>query len=629
VKSAATRSPWEAAETDAPVPAEAEEKRQEEADAEQKAELEAAEGRRRRGQMVWVCAGLAALPALVAAARSIGADWTPASDYAPIEVRVRDVFSTHPPVVGAHSRLGGNHPGPALFYVLAVPYRLLGSQPWSLLVSGALLNATWVALAVRIAGRRGRVGLAALVAVLTLACIWGLGTEHLRDVWNPRFPLFAFLLGAVAAWGAMVGSRWCLPIVVTCASFAVQSHVGYGALAGALVIWGAVATWRHRAEWSAWRAPVVAAVLLGGLMWAPPLSQQLLGDEPNLTRIVAQAGDTGEPKYGLGGVEDLLLPHLGPVPAWYRVTPEDPFELRGRTGLPIPPLGLLAFAAGVAVAARRRHHDALVLAAITGSLWAAGAWSIAQLSGLPAPYLYRWVRVLGLLLWASALWPLGCAAVDLARQWRAHGAGEAPMPVPTISTTQSGRMMMLATGLAVGFVAVAVAAGELATPFEEYRENYRQTAIVADATFVAVDAELASGSTVEVVSGGRVVFTAPAVVAELERAGYGVLIDAGEGAVWGGHRTPGAGRPDLIVLVTTEDRPAEADSLRRVATVDMLTPEQRRTWESLPAERRCAEIEADTADADAPMAEVERCRTRAELSRLDHLITVWIGPPSP
>lgn len=572
-------------------------------------------------RLVWACAGLAALPALVAAAASIGADWTPASDYAPIEVRARDVFSAHPPLLGAYSRLGGSHPGPALFYLLAVPYRLLGSQPWALLVSAALINGACIALTVRIAGRKGQVGLATALAALILACTWGLGVEHLRDVWNPRLPVFPFLLSAVAAWAAVVGSRRSLPIALASASFAVQSHVGYAALAAVIFLWCAFAVGSHRHDWRAWRAPILLSVVLVGVMWTPPLVQQVLGDEGNLTRIVRQANDTGEAEYGLSGIEDFLLPHLGPTPAWFRTTPDDPFELRGRTGLPWPPLGLVAFVAGVAVGAWRRDRSPLVLMAVTASLWVAGAWSLSQLSGLPAPYLYRWVRVLGILLWTSALWPLGRALLAAARRRRLGGRlARAPWP---------GRSLTAAPTLVVGgllaALAVGVAAGEADTPFVEYRERYARTAVVADEALAAVRRAAPPGRHVEVRWQGALVFTVPAVVADLERAGYHVLVDVGSESVWGDHRTPGATRPDLLLLLTDDPAAGPDTDLRRVARVDMLSPEQRVTYEGLPPPERCQPV---SAPGDGTAEERRTCRRRSELAADDRHVEIFIGGPA-
>ncbi|MFP5487294.1 MAG: hypothetical protein ACLGHQ_03180 [Acidimicrobiia bacterium] len=49
-----------------------------------------------------------------------------AGDIALIELRIRDVLSAHPPLTGAYSRYGWDHPGPAFFWLAALPYRLLG-----------------------------------------------------------------------------------------------------------------------------------------------------------------------------------------------------------------------------------------------------------------------------------------------------------------------------------------------------------------------------------------------------------------------------------------------------------------------------------------------------------------------
>ena len=45
--------------------------------------------------------------------------------------------------------------GPLLFYVLAVPYRVLGSPTWGLLASATLVNALWVGGCAWLLWRRG------------------------------------------------------------------------------------------------------------------------------------------------------------------------------------------------------------------------------------------------------------------------------------------------------------------------------------------------------------------------------------------------------------------------------------------------------------------------------------------
>src|SRR4051794_10377743 len=62
-----------------------------------------------------------------------------------IEVAVRDVGGRHTPLLGAFSRYQWHHPGPLLFYALAGPYRLLGSDGSALHAGAVVVNAIAVA----------------------------------------------------------------------------------------------------------------------------------------------------------------------------------------------------------------------------------------------------------------------------------------------------------------------------------------------------------------------------------------------------------------------------------------------------------------------------------------------------
>src|SRR5690606_16795832 len=77
---------------------------------------------------VWARAGLTALvvlPVVVAIVAALTSDHQLAGDWALLELRVRDVGTSDTPLVGPFSRYGWNHPGPLLFWLLAIPYRLL------------------------------------------------------------------------------------------------------------------------------------------------------------------------------------------------------------------------------------------------------------------------------------------------------------------------------------------------------------------------------------------------------------------------------------------------------------------------------------------------------------------------
>src|SRR5262245_54331955 len=78
--------------------------------------------------------------ALVALVGTAKREWCPVADNAVTWLRTWDVGTLHSPLVGPHSRLGFHHPGPMMFYLLALPLRLLGGLPSGLLVGTLVLS---------------------------------------------------------------------------------------------------------------------------------------------------------------------------------------------------------------------------------------------------------------------------------------------------------------------------------------------------------------------------------------------------------------------------------------------------------------------------------------------------------
>ena len=73
-------------------------------------------------------------PVVAVLVTRVGRPYFPLEDRASIDLWVRDVFTSHTPLVGAYSR-GFNHPGPAYFYALAPLSKLFGGASWATLVS--------------------------------------------------------------------------------------------------------------------------------------------------------------------------------------------------------------------------------------------------------------------------------------------------------------------------------------------------------------------------------------------------------------------------------------------------------------------------------------------------------------
>ncbi len=96
---------------------------------------------------------VAVVVALVVALQRTGA--LANDDQALIDLRVFDI-GAHWPLVGSYERYGGNQPGPLLFYLLVLPYRLAGPGARGLAVGSVLPSFASVGGCVLIAVRRGR-----------------------------------------------------------------------------------------------------------------------------------------------------------------------------------------------------------------------------------------------------------------------------------------------------------------------------------------------------------------------------------------------------------------------------------------------------------------------------------------
>ena len=192
--------------------------------------------------MLLACLVVVLVPFVVGVVRVLFVHWTPVGDWALLELRTRSVGGTHTPLVGPYSRFGWSHPGPALFFALAIPYRLVGSRPEGLLVAALLVNAASVVGIVLLAWRRGRRPLTVGTAIALVLLCHAVGADFLRDPWNPYITVLPFAALIFLAWSIVCGDAWMLPIAVLVASFIVQSHVGYAALVVAVL--GVAIVWR-------------------------------------------------------------------------------------------------------------------------------------------------------------------------------------------------------------------------------------------------------------------------------------------------------------------------------------------------------------------------------------------------
>lgn len=107
-------------------------------------------------------------PAVVAIVVIVGRPWHPADDLAIIDLRVRDVWSVHFPLTGLFSRPGWNHPGPAMFWFIAILSGVTDHAPWATRVGGPILAAIAFASLAIVTPRAGRGPLLAAAAMTGL-----------------------------------------------------------------------------------------------------------------------------------------------------------------------------------------------------------------------------------------------------------------------------------------------------------------------------------------------------------------------------------------------------------------------------------------------------------------------------
>lgn len=247
--------------------------------------------------------------------------------------------------VGAWSRIGVNHPGPAWFY-WAAPFSILfGHHPAAVVLAAGALAATGATVAILVVGRASG-GVASMVAAAVL--LVGLVQLNLIGVvapWNPTIVIFPVLAGLVCTadtWSR--GSRASAVGAVLFGGLVAQSHFGTVGLGMAIVMGGLLA-----AVFGGRRSgrPVTAlfALLLALCVvvpWVPVAADQAFG-EGNARSVAtyAIAGTiNGRPAhYKQGGSQ-----RLGPV--------ESVGHLASVTFLVQPDVALWA---GIDVPAGRNH----------------------------------------------------------------------------------------------------------------------------------------------------------------------------------------------------------------------------------------------------------------------------------
>ena len=329
--------------------------------------------------------------------------WVPLGDQALTDLWTHFVGGPHTPLVGGDARYGWNHLGPWLFYLLAIPTRILGGSSRGLLVGAGAINVA----ATYIIGRAGRtIGGTRLGAALCVMAIIGVlivPGPRLVDPWNPYIAQLVLFAALVACWAIMLGHTAWLACLVGLCSLAVQAHITFVAPVSALIgltVGSIVVLRRHPS-----RLQVTAAALVAVPAWLPALIDLVLPHHHNMYRVARFFATASPGGGGLGTSLRVLLRETGLDADWLGGRPPvglGDHAFTGGVGFG-PGLGLVALTWTIVRAWRRREPSTIALVAIIVTLLAAATVSFAASTGPLYPYLFGWVSIVGMVTTLSPL----------------------------------------------------------------------------------------------------------------------------------------------------------------------------------------------------------------------------------
>jgi hypothetical protein len=508
--------------------------------------------------LTWGAILLTLVPLAVSAGVLIASagDFHPVGDLALTELHTRDV-GRYAILLGPYSRDTWYHPGPAMFYVLAAPYRLAGGSPVGLLLGALAINGGSIAAMAAIARRRG--GTAAMLLTL-VACgllIRSMGWEILTQPWNPYITALPYGVLVYLVWSLLCGERWALPVATLVTAYLMQTHVGNAVLSLPLLVAGAVglavAERRSGRPLRALGPAAGLAALVGTVAWLPPLIDQIANDPGNLRTIIrwfrAAEGRSRTLADGWG----VVSAQFAAAPEWItgheRLTPLlEPTYLYDR----LVPVLLVPLLVAAVVAWRRPGAGAERRLFVT--------WAVASVCGIvgvartaDVVYAYRlyWAWVLGAVGAVAAVW-VGWTALT---RWR-----------PSVER----RVLVPGAVAVLGVLAVASSIGAV-----DAGDPQEETSAAMAAILPGVLDALPPGDGDVVVEGTTFMASVyrTGVVAALERRGVEARVV--EDVALGRHREHRDGDPvraTLRVVTDADVRPLVGDPAWELVAYDGTVP---------------------------------------------------------
>ena len=510
-------------------------------------------------RLLHVAFALALIPVAVSAVSlsiRYGNAYNPIGDMAAIELFTRDV-GQRAVMIGPYSRDGWHHPGPAMFYLLAVPYRLLGSTSTAMTVGALTVNGASIVGMGLLARRRGGTPLTLIVLVGCALLMRSLGPDEIRLPWNPFITVLPFGVLVLLTWSLTCRDRWLLPLAVLITSYLAQTHIGYVALAVPLLVFGTVwlvastiATTRRardgddrpRTSVSGLAAPALTGLVVGLVMWLPPCIEQLSNEPGNARRAFRwfrDGGSGGDAAQGLRAGWRIVSAQFGLPPEWLfgsrGIGPsgEPPYLDR-----PLVPVLLFVVAAGGVLLLRGPVRASGRLFAVWLFSSAVGVLATARTIGPIYTYRDGWAAVLAMIAVALVVWG---AWVTLVR-WRPDLERRVLVPGAVAG------LALLAIVSSVAHARADMPQSEMSDRVSEVIPGILKSLPPVDGPVVIDGSRVAPGSTWSSSFWGLA--HGPSIVLQLERHGIEAVLPQGHVGL-GTHRMHDGGprRAGLIVAV--------------------------------------------------------------------------------
>ncbi len=398
---------------------------------------------------------VAIAPLFVSAIRNGLAGWEPTWDAATTAVRIRDVFSAHPPLVGMAAlpakgaTTAYSFPGALQLYLLAVPVKVLGTT-WGLLLGMAAINAAMCATAIWLVRRRLGERWAMVTAGFVTSLLWTLGSQVIvypTPLLMGILPLFLLL---ISAWSVADGDAPALVVLAFVGNYLFLDQLKFIVvvpLVGlcALVLWVMYLRRCRRDDRPSWvllrRRHLRwcgAGIALTALVWLPPLVGQLFYPAGNLGNLVHAftSGQVDARQYArfaptTSGALGVVV-SVTAVPSLWLPTSfaNPPFNTKGGgvsflVGL-VCALALFGLLAWGTVRARRRRDASMVTGVAIGVAGWVAYLTTARLNPDSQGYLPRYflgLWPLSAYLWLLVVYGLVAGRPPLLRRARAYGRG--------------------------------------------------------------------------------------------------------------------------------------------------------------------------------------------------------------